>query len=153
MSKKRLVLPLAVMECSSREIRSRLGDLILEENSGYLAVDTARVSEPLLIICTDSPQRILLKPYLQGKDQKKAKKCCDKGCGGCQIPMRSSSSIGHFADRRIRKALKKEKALARFHGAQWAKVLEKCSIDAYAPVDTLKVIEPPLAIHSVMDIR
>ena len=153
MSKQQLVLPLAILECSEQEIRNRLGSVILEKNSGYLAVETGRVTEPLLMISSDSPQRVLLKPYLEGKDQKKAKKCCDKGCGGCRIPMRSSSTLGHFVDRRIRQVLKKEQSLAKFHGDKWLKVLKKCSIDAYTPVDDGKVSEPPLAIHSGMDIR
>jgi hypothetical protein len=153
MSKKRLILPLAVLECSTDEIGTRLGSLLLEGNGGYLAVETGRVTEPLLLVAIDSPLRVLLKPYLDGKDERRSKKCCDKGCGSCQIPMRSSATIGHFVDRRIRKALKKEKALARFHGSKWSKMLEKCLIDSYLPVDGEKVSEPPLAIHTGMDIR
>jgi hypothetical protein len=72
-------------------------------------------------------------PEIAGKDRKKAKSCCDKQCSKCQIPLRSSATIGYFAVRRLRKALKKDKWCKNFFGPHTEAALEELSIHVYAP--------------------
>jgi hypothetical protein len=135
MAKKILQIPLAKCELSSQQIEDRFGALMLEMNSGFLAIETCHVTETILLQATDSPQRILLRPLLAGKDRKKAKSCCDKNCSKCEIPMRSSATIGHFVERRIRKHLKKDKWSAKFFTSKTTSALDKAGIQVYADVN------------------
>jgi|GEM_PF-5657504 len=132
MSKKTpLHIPLAMMEVTGQQLEKRFGELLLKNNSGFLAIETPKVSETLLLVATDSPQRILLRPILEGKDYKKARSCCDRRCSKCTIPMRSSSTMGHFVQRRIRKALKKEKWAGKFFTHKTTSALDKVGIQVY----------------------
>ncbi|MGF1655361.1 MAG: hypothetical protein ACFCU3_00115 [Verrucomicrobiales bacterium] len=131
-SKKRLVLPLAIVECETAEIEKLMVCLKYEfETLGlYADFEAEEVDESYLFVANDSPLRLLLKPPVGKKTKKKTDKCCDEGCGGCMIPIKSPPATGHFVDLRLRKALKKEKIQRRFHGAEWARVLAKISIEA-----------------------
>ncbi len=134
MPKKRLHLPLASCELPQEKIANCFEKLKLAGNSGFLVVETPEVSETVLIIATDSPQRILLRPQLEEKDRKKAKSCCDKNCSKCQIPLRSSATIGHFVERRIRQQLKKDKWAAKFFTSEMTSALDKVGIQVYTAV-------------------
>lgn len=139
MSKKTpLLIPLAMLEVTNRDIENRFGKLLLENNSGFLAVESPKVSETILLVSLDSPQRVLLRPLLAGKDHKKAKSCCDKRCSSCTIPMRSSATIGHFVQRRIRKALKKDKWASKFFNQRITSALDKVGIQVYTAVSGSK---------------
>lgn len=135
MSKKQpLQIPLATIEMTQSQLEQRFGRLLLKNNSGFLAIETVKVSETVLLLACDSPQRVLLRPLLEAKDNKKAKSCCDKHCSKCTIPMRSSATIGHFVERRIRKALKKDKWSARFFTHKSISALDKIGIQVYTAV-------------------
>lgn len=127
-----------MMEVTQDELEQRFGKLILKDNSGFIAIETAKISETTLLVAKDSPQRVLLRPLLAGKDHKKAKSCCDKRCSSCSIPMRSSATIGHFVQRRIRKALKKDKWASKFFTKRVTSALDKTGIQVYSAVNGTK---------------
>ncbi|MEM1158861.1 MAG: hypothetical protein AAF649_07610 [Verrucomicrobiota bacterium] len=132
--KKPLYIPLASVEVTSAQLSKRFASFSKKKNSVFLAVETPKVSEPMLLVAVDSPQRVLLRPLHTGKDNKKAKRCCDKSCSQCTIPMRSSFTIGYFAHRRILKALKQEKWAAKFFTRKTRSALDKIGIQVYTAV-------------------
>ena len=135
MSKKTpLLIPLATHELTREQLGEQLGKRIQKNNSGFVAIETHKVSESVLLVACDSPLRILLRPELESKDYKKSRSCCDKRCSKCTIPMRSSATIGHFVERRIRKALKKDKWAAKFFTQQTTSALDKVGIQVYSAV-------------------
>lgn len=145
MSKKKpRYLPLATLEVSGQQLEERFGKFLRKKNTGYLVIETSKVTETMLLLVTDSPQRVLLRPETTGKDHKKAKSCCDKRCSGCTIPMRSSATIGYFVERRIRKALKKDKWAAKFFTHRTTSALDKIGIQVYTAVVGMKKPFPEL---------
>ncbi|MEO0453757.1 MAG: hypothetical protein AAFY98_06425 [Verrucomicrobiota bacterium] len=133
MAKKHLPIPLALMEIESAEIEYKFGSFVSLTDSDFRVVIISGMKEAILFMATDSAQRILLHPPLAGKDRKKAKGCCDKNCSGCEIPLRSSATLGHFAGKRIRRRLKKKKWAEKFFGDDCISALDQAGIQAYNP--------------------
>jgi len=133
MSKKiPLLIPLATHQLTEAQLLKHLDPSSINDRSGFTSIKSAKVSEAVLLIASDSPRRILLQPPLKGKESKKSKSCCDKCCSKCSIPMRSSATIGYFVERRIRKALKKDKWSAKFFTDRTTSALDKVGIQVYS---------------------
>jgi len=114
MAKKHLPIPLALMEIESAEIEYKFGSFLSLTDSDFRVVIISGMKEAILLMATDSAQRILLHPPLAGMDRKKAKGCCDKNCSGCEIPLRSSATLGHFAGKRILNGSRKRNGRRNF---------------------------------------
>lgn len=121
MAKKRLTVALVVYRgpVSDLEINGLVG---VNSKVGYQCVLSTYIDYPVL--CLWDGSAILVAPELGEKVRKRVKKCCDKKCSKCGIPMISGETRGYFINRRISKALKKA-SFARNFFSHRVKVVEE----------------------------
>ncbi|MGF1679255.1 MAG: hypothetical protein ACFCUX_08680 [Candidatus Methylacidiphilales bacterium] len=139
--KKKIHLPLSVHVCPELEICQKLDLNIHSKRSGFEIVQSRARSVALLLVASDSPLRILLIPQMNRVEHKTAKSCCDKGCGSCKTPLRTSSIMGHFVARRLNKALKKGGVSSLFHWWRYEEALWCCCLAPYPCPEPFKRLE------------